>query len=167
MIEAPTYSLQPATPQIGLNLNRAENGALAIYKATCVDADAHRIFSALTVPEYLEAWISIPGAEPDSFTLAKEEENGYCLDVVSAGGAALSIAGTFVFCHLRKIRMFWRKTGNALCASSVVDFRVRGNFGSSIVELRHSALGSADEHAWYGALWRRSLERLAALLRSS
>jgi hypothetical protein len=48
-----------------------------------------------------------------------------------------------------------------------VDFRVRGNFGSSVVELRHTALNSADEYAWHEALWQRSLDKLALLFRSA
>jgi hypothetical protein len=63
--------------------------------------------------------------------------------------------------------LFWRKTSNAFCAESVVDFRLRGNFGSSVVELRHTGLESAGECAWHEALWRRSLEKLASLFRSS
>ena len=130
-----------------------------------MDADAGRISRALTEPEYLEAWISIPGAAPGSFTRASSQENGYRLDHYSAHyfahRSALTIEGSFHFCHLRKIRLFWRKTSNVLCAESVVDFRLRGNFASSVVELRHTALASADEHAWHEALWRRSLQKLA------
>ena len=64
------------------------------------------------------------------------------------------------------MRLFWRKTSNALCVESVVDFRLRGNFGSSIVELRHTALASAEEYAWHEALWGRSLQKLALLFGS-
>jgi hypothetical protein len=166
MIEMPTHSPQPALPQSGLSLAPVAETHSTIFKTVHVNADAHRISRALTVPEYLEAWISIPGAAPGAFTLASSEDNGYRLDHYSAHRSALSISGSYLFCHLRKIRLFWRKTSNAVCAESVVDFRLRGNFGSSVVELRHSALASADEHAWHDALWGRSLEKLALLLGS-
>ena len=166
MIEMPTYSPQPALPQPGLSLAPVPQSRPAIFKAVSVNADAHRISRALTVPEYLEAWISIPGAAPGSFTLASSEDNGYRLDHFSAHRSAITITGSYLFCHLRKIRLFWRRTSNTLCAQSVVDFRLRGNFGSSVVELRHTALASADEHAWHEAFWRRSLEKLALLFGS-
>ena len=138
----------------------------AIFKSIEVDADAHRISQALTVPEYLEAWIAIPDAAPGSFTLASSEDNGYRLDHFSAHCSDITITGSYVFCHLRKMRLFWRKTSDALCVDSVVDFRLRGNFGSSVVELRHTALASADEHAWHEVFWHRSLEKLALLFGS-
>jgi hypothetical protein len=170
MIEMPTYSSRPAQPQPAPSPAPVLQSRSAIFKAVNVNADARRISRALTEPEFLEAWISIPGAGPGSFTLASSEDNGYRLDHYSAHysghRSALTIKGSFHFCHLRKIRLFWRKTSNASSADSVVDFRLRGNFGSSIVELRHTALASADEYAWHDALWRRSLEKLALLFGS-
>ncbi len=163
MIEMPTYSPQPALPQSGVSLAPFPRSRSAIFKAVSVNADAHRISRALTVPEYLEAWISIPGAAPGSFTLASSEDNGFRLDHFSAHRSDITITGSYVFCHLRKIRFFWRKTSNASCADSVVDFRLRGNFGSSVVELRHIALATADEHAWHEAFWGCSLQKLALL----
>lgn len=170
MIETSPYSPRPALRQSDLCLTPDPQTHFAIFKSMHVNADAHRISRALTEPEYLEAWISIPGAAPGSFTRATSEDNGYRLDHYSAHyfdhGSVLTIKGSFHFCHLRKIRLLWRKTANAVCAESVVDFRVRGNFGSSVVQLRHTALASADEHAWHDALWRGSLEKLALLFGS-
>jgi hypothetical protein len=166
MIEPPPCSPQRAPQQTGLSLDQASTD-LAIFKAIAVNADAHRIFRALTLPEYLEAWICIPGAAPDSLTLASPEVNGYRLNHFSGHRASLSISGSFLFCHLRKIRLFWRKTANASSAKSVVDFRVRGNFARSVLELRHTEFGTAEELAWYETLWRRSLENLSSLLRGA
>jgi len=171
-----TYPQSPrlAPPKTNLSLAPIHQPHPAILKSVIVNADAHRISRALTQPEYLETWISIPGAAPGSFTRATLQDNGYRLDHYSAHystnysahGSTLTIKGSFHYCHLRKIRLLWRKTTNALCTQSVVDIRVRGNFGSSIVELRHTALASADEHAWHEALWQRSLQKLALLFGS-
>jgi hypothetical protein len=163
VIEMPPYSVQPALPQADLPSAQLSEADYAIFQSICVNADANRISQALTVPEYLEAWICIPGAAPGSFTLASPEENGYRLEHCSVDRSCFSITGSFLFCHLRKIRLLWRKTSKAFSSNSVVDFRLRGNFGSSIVELRHTELGSAQEHAWYQAMWTRSLEKFALL----
>jgi hypothetical protein len=50
---------------------------------------------------------------------------------------------------------------------SLVDFRIRGNFASSVLELRHTALSSAGEFLWHQQLWSVSLARLATILRSA
>ncbi len=105
-----------------------------------VNADTHRICQALTVPEYLEAWIRIPDQPAGSQTLAYEHANGYRLDHSAAGRIVASIHGSYLFRHRRKMRLFWRTTRGLTCAESLVDFRLRGNFGSSILELRQTVL---------------------------
>ena len=137
----------------------------AIEMSIDVDADARRIFHALTVPEYLEAWIDVPDHGKDFFIAAAATDDGYRLDHYSEGRIDMSISGSYLFCHQRKLRLLWRETRLPNCADSLVDFRLRGNFGSSILELRHLARGSADEYLWHERLWRGSLEKLATLLR--
>jgi uncharacterized protein YndB with AHSA1/START domain len=135
--------------------------------AVAVNADTRRIFQALTVPEYLEAWIDMPDRAEGSRVVASMETNGYRLDHYSAGYASVHITGSYLFCHQRKLRMFWRKICPHSSTESLVDFRLRGNFGSSILELRHSALESAEEFYWHRRLWQGSLGKLALLLRSA
>jgi uncharacterized protein YndB with AHSA1/START domain len=132
-----------------------------------VDADTQRIFQALTVPEYLEAWINLPDRTEAGHVVAAQDGNGYRLDHYSPGRAAVRITGSYVYCHRRKMRLCWRKSCQQTCSESLVDFRLRGNFGSSILELRHSALESADEFLWHQKLWEGSLGKLASLLRSA
>jgi len=132
-----------------------------------VDAEAHRIFQALTLPEYLEAWIEMPDRKADSTVVASQEANGYRLSHRLADGTAVNITSSFFFCHRRKMRLLWRRTRESISAKSVVDFRLRGNFGSSILELRHSELDSAEEFYWHQRLWQGSLEKLASLVRSA
>jgi hypothetical protein len=171
VIETYLHSPRLAPPKTNLPLVPIHQPHSVILKSVIVNADAHRISRALTEPEYLEAWISIPGAAPGSFTRATLQDNGYRLDHYSthysAQGSAITIKGSFHYRHLRKIRLLWHKTTDAACAESVVDIRVRGNFGSSVVELRHTELASADEHAWHEALWQCSLQKLALLFGSA
>ena len=164
--EMSMHSRQPAPSQASLSPAPARPNHFVLFKAIRVNADAHRISLALTASEYLEAWIHIPGAAPGSLTVAASQHNGYRLSHYSASRSTLILTGSFVFCHLRKIRLLWRKTTDALCTDSIVDFRLRGNFGSSVVELRHTALASADEYAWHEALWGHSLQKLALLFGS-
>jgi uncharacterized protein YndB with AHSA1/START domain len=149
----------------------AECGPLRPMPATIalsasVDADAQRIFHALTVPEYLEAWIAMPGSTAGE-VVASHEENGFRLDRCVAGHAAMRISAAFLFRHQRKMRLVWRKAHGARHERSVVDFRIRGNFASSVLELRHMGLDSAEEVAWHRALWQGSLKKLSSLLRSA
>jgi hypothetical protein len=160
----PSSQLQ-AISENELPASRENATQWTIAMSISVDADALRIFHALTVPEYLEAWISMPDQSEDSAVVASPSANGYRLDQYSAGSVAVSITSSYLFCHHRKMRLFWRKSRNPICSESLVDFRLRGNFGSSILELRHTAIASADEYLWHQSLWRGSLKKLAFLLR--
>jgi len=131
-----------------------------------VDADARRISQVLTEPEYLEAWISMPDQAEGSSIVASKWANGYRLDHWRAGRVVTSIIGSFFFCHQRKKRLSWRNVGRPNFAESLVDFRIRGNFGSSVLELRQTAFISADGYLWHQKLWHRSLGTLALILRS-
>jgi hypothetical protein len=163
--ETQSSSLLYATEETRRSARGATLTQWTIALSIAVDADAVRIFHALTVPEYLEAWISIPGLAENSAVVASPLANGYRLDHYSAGSVAVSITGSYLFCHHRKMRLSWRKSRTPICSESLVDFRLRGNFGSTILELRHTAIASADEYLWHRTLWRGSLDKLASLLK--
>jgi hypothetical protein len=144
-----------------------------VFLTICVDADARRISQALTEPEYLEAWItmpdqlSMPGHGEGSQIVATKTADGYRLDQYRAGRVIASFVGSFLFCHQRKMRLTWRNTACPDLPESLVDFRIRGNFGGSILELRHMSLQSAGEFLWHQQLWSASLVRLASIMRSA
>jgi hypothetical protein len=140
---------------------------LAINLSIDVDADARRIFQALTVPEYIETWITFPSQASDSIVQATEEENGYRIDHYAEGRRAVSIRSSYLFRHQRKMRMCWRKVRALNCDESVVDFRLRGNFARSVLELKHTAIESPAELDWLLRLWHNSLCKLASLLKSA
>ena len=145
---------------------RMSHSDWAIVLSISVDADARRISQALTEPEYLEAWISMPDQAEGSSIIASKRADGYGLDHWRAGRVVASIIGSFLSCHQRKMRLRWRKECSPSFAESMVDFRIRGNFASSVLELRQTAFISADDYLWHQTLWQRSLETLALILRA-
>jgi hypothetical protein len=141
--------------------------AWAVFLTIGVDADARRISQALTEPEYLEAWIAMPDEAEGSQIVATKKGDGYRLDQYRAGRVISSFVGSFLFCHQRKMRLTWCNAACPDLPESLVDFRIRGNFGGSILELRHTALYSTRDFLWYQQLWSASLPRLASILRSA
>ncbi|SPE27794.1 hypothetical protein SBA5_600036 [Candidatus Sulfotelmatomonas gaucii] len=128
-----------------------------------VNADARRIAQALTLPEYLEAWLCMPGRSMESHLVASQNPDGYRLDAYSDGRVAVRIIASYCFQHQRKMRLLWRKVCELDYTESIVDFRVRGNFGASVLELNHAGFDSADEYLWGQELWRASLAKLTSL----
>ncbi len=166
MVKALSASPQQAAEGLNPAVLPAPGSNWPIALSISVDADARRIFRALTEPEYLEAWISMPDQAEGSSIVASKRANGYGLDHWRAGRVVTSIVGSFLFCHQRKMRLSWRNLCRPNLAGSLVDFRIRGNFGSSVLELRQTAFLSADDYLWHRTLWQRSLETLALILRA-
>jgi hypothetical protein len=156
--------MQPA-PRLRPIVLPAPEQVRTIALSVEVDADARRISQALTEPEYLEAWICMPDHTGNSQIVASKREDGYRLDQIRAGCFVASFIGSFLFCHQRKMRLSWRDVADPGMTESLVDFRIRGNFASSIIELRHTALPSPREFFWHQQLWGVSLDRLATILR--
>jgi hypothetical protein len=109
----------------------------------------------------------MPDQQNGSSIFASGTPNGYRLDHCRAGRIVTSVSGSFLFCHRRKMRLSWSTVGRPEHSASVVDFRIRGNFGSSVLQLRHTALHSTGELLWHQQLWLCSLHRLSGLLHST
>jgi hypothetical protein len=138
----------------------------SIGTSICLNADVRRIFQLLTVPEYLEAWLRLPGDEADTRVEASSSANDFRLEFYSAENLRASITGSFLVCRQRKMLFTWLNLGVSP-GCSMVDVRLRGNFGSSILELHHTGLASAAEYFWQMSLWRASFERLVQLVKNS
>jgi len=139
----------------------------AVFLTIDIDADARRISQALTESEYLETWITMPNQTEGSQIVATKRADGYRLDQYRSGHVINTFVGSFLSCHLRKMRLSWHEAARPDVPESLLDFRIRGNFGGSILELRHMALRSAGDFLWYQQLWSASLPRLASILRSA
>lgn len=136
-----------------------------------VSADARRLSQMLTEPEYLETWACLPHFNGTSHAIAARTGNDYRLEFHTGEGLCAVITGTYLMSHQRKMLLSWTRTmarsSSANPSLSFVDIRLRGNFGSSILELEHSGLNSAAEYFWHMAMWRASLEKLVDLMRNS
>ncbi|HEY1803797.1 MAG TPA: hypothetical protein VGG45_04900 [Terracidiphilus sp.] len=163
VLDSPELAIPTSDELAGQQCDEKWNIAMSVS----LDADTRRIFQALTVPEYLETWIDMPDHTPSSRLLASPDANGYRLDYFSANHISVSIFCSYLSCHQRKMRLHWRRNCHQGPTGSIVDFRLRGNFRTSILELRHIALGSSEEFRWHQQLWEGSLAKLASLLRSA
>ncbi|MGB6745972.1 MAG: SRPBCC domain-containing protein [Terracidiphilus sp.] len=132
-----------------------------------VNADVRRLSQTLTEAEYLETWICLPSHNQSSHAIASRTGNDYQLDLYCGDSLSATIAGSYLVCNQRKMLLSWTRSNTANPAASFVDIRLRGNFGSSTMELEHTGLNSAAEYFWQMAMWRASLEKLVGLMRNS
>jgi uncharacterized protein YndB with AHSA1/START domain len=132
-----------------------------------IRADARRLFHALTVPEYIETWLSFPGHHGNCANLARTAEHDYAIEHRCEGKASVTIAGTYSVRQRHNLMFSWRVDGDPSVPESSVDIRLRGNFESTTLMLRHKGFESAMQCAWHRALWTASIERLVRLYDST
>lgn len=132
-----------------------------------VAADRRRIFDALTVPEYIETWLSLPCAHLDCRTIASQANDCYRLDHYTANRLEFSITGAYHVCRRGKMFFTWRKaeaSGDQSAAhESMVQIRLYGAFAKSTLCLAHTGFFSESEYRWHRELWNRSLTKLQSL----
>lgn len=125
--------------------------------------NTRRVFEALSVPEYMEVWMSIPGHSGCGASAVREDD-GFVFEHSCSNGTVTKVSGTYLVCLRRKLVYSWNVTGMLSVHESLVDIRLCGDFERSILRLRHFQLQSDEESAWHKDFWTASLSRLNRLL---
>jgi uncharacterized protein YndB with AHSA1/START domain len=138
-----------------------------VESTVSVAADKVRIFQALTVPEYIETWLAVPGPNPQLLHAFSPAPNEYRIDYRASDGWAQRISGHYRALRRSKLIFTWTKDGWPRSQSSLVWLRLIGDFSRTIVSVHHIALPSKEEQVWHQQLWDSSLKRLSSLFASS
>jgi uncharacterized protein YndB with AHSA1/START domain len=142
--------------------DRAASGqGTHVTVARSANADRNRIFQALSLGEYIDAWFVAPGSVPGSTSVSMNPDCfliGY--DLLSGGQERF--VGSYKVLRRSKVQFSWKRDSFQETSSSLVKIRLQGDFGRTTVHLTHVGL-SESEQLWYRSLWEASLERLACL----
>ena len=151
--------MPPADWQVGQRFNSDSQIAFNMT----VNADKLRIFQALTIPEYMEAWLCLPGGVPGRRAFALRTPNGFRIVNSGACDAKIQIAGSYQVCRRNKMIVIWTKESQAEGLSSLVSIRLYGEFSQTAFCLFHTGLSSVTEYRWHSEFWEVSLQRLRSL----
>lgn len=130
-------------------------------------ADTRRIFNALTLPEFIEAWICVPGIHHGCQNVTCRVAHGFQIEHRCNFGPTTRITGTYFSFLKRKLSFSWKAAGMPGPEDSFVDIRLQGDFERSILRLRHRGFASEEEFKWHNALWAASITKLARLFDGS
>lgn len=128
-----------------------------------VNAERHRLYQALTMAEYMEAWVRLPGAYGDQEVSATCAAESYRIVGRSCDGAEITIAGIYRVSRRSKIIFTWKRGSAPTSSPSLVTIRLLGDFARTTLYLAHSGLASKTEFAWHREFWEGSLGRLCCL----
>lgn len=126
-----------------------------------VNADRNRLFQALTLTEYMDAWFVAPDSVAGS-TAVTLGPDCFVVTYKLRDGGEQRFVGSYKVLRRGKVQFAWRRDGLHEAASSLVRIRLQGDFGRTTVHLTHVGLNEAEQ-SHYKMLWEASLERLASL----
>ena len=131
-----------------------------VHVGRSISAERQRVFLALTVPEYMETWLVIPGAAQGRVMVARDTDSFsvYCLN----GDGHSTIRCSYRTCNSDKLLFLWRHDAVLSTHPSLVTIRLMGEFERTNLELIHTGLDQSML-GWHQELWDTSLARLSSL----
>ena len=139
------------------------SGTLSVRLEVSIGADTRRLFHALTDPEYLEAWLCLPGQHPGCSVIAGRYDRDYLIEHFCDGRPSVLIWGRYLVLRRRHVMFSWTVDGDVCIPETHVAILLRGDFERTTLVLRHTGFASRNDSAWHWALWNTSIGRLAAL----
>jgi hypothetical protein len=129
-----------------------------------IEADSSRVFYALSIPEYIEAWLQTPDAEELQFVFNLVAAESFRIDLYRAGALQASVHGSCCVMNSNQVRYTWKRMSPFGTTETLVDMQLLGSPRGCILGLKHSGFKDAAESAWCRKMWHRSLESLCRLM---
>jgi uncharacterized protein YndB with AHSA1/START domain len=126
-----------------------------------VNADRQRVFHALTVPEYIETWFSVPGSLIGRTFVWRRDEL-VSISYSCRENEESRIVCSYRVCRKRKLLFTWRHSHALERAPSWVRIRLEGEFRRTAVHVTQFGLELSDRQ-WHQELWEASLEKMCKL----
>lgn len=154
-----------STVPIG-NTSGQSSGDLLLALSMRVNADRQRIFQALTLPEYVEAWIA-PSGEGRQRRAVSISPEGFHIEIPDSLSPDSNIRGSYLTRRRSKLIFTWQKGWSLDAPTSMVTIRLNGDFDCTEIVLNHAGLSCRREYEWHQTFWHESIRRLSSLFVSS
>jgi hypothetical protein len=128
-----------------------------------VRAETRRLFHAIVVPEYLEAWLRVPDAGASLIVSPLKQSTGFAFNWCNAIDLQSRIVAVYKICRRRRLTLCWKIENGGYQSESTVVMRLAGNFGSSTLSVFHSGFACFADFTWHRQFWNDSLRSLANL----
>jgi uncharacterized protein YndB with AHSA1/START domain len=128
------------------------------------NARSSRVFYALSIPEYIEAWLQAPDTEDLRFVFNQVAEETFRIDIYRGITLHSTVDGSCWVVGANQVRYLWKMTSLMDTRETVVDMKLLCSSGGCVLALKHSGLKDPAESARYRRMWQQSLERLSRLM---
>lgn len=165
-MSATSFAQQPISNRLSRQASRSSIQDSQVAIKVSVNANRQRIFQALTLPEYVEAWIAPPEDASQQRAVSTTPE-GFRIEVPDSLGPESSISGSYLTLRRSKLIFTWQKGWSPDAPMSTVTIRLNGDFDRTEIILTHAGLNSRRECEWHRTFWHESIRRLSNLFLSS
>jgi hypothetical protein len=129
-----------------------------------IKAEGYRVLYALTIPEYMEAWLQMPNSEKLECFADPKAPNSFHIDLYSFEAPYASIEGCCLLSSPDRIIYLWKNSCVGNTAETMVGIRLKSSAGQCTVELKHSGFCNVEESVWHSRMWHSSLDKLSGLM---
>ena len=128
------------------------------------NADSSRVFYALSIPEYIEAWLQAPDTDELRFVFNQVGEDTFRIDLYRGPSLQASIDGSCWVVGSNQVRYIWKTTSPLGTAETLVDMKLLSGSGGCVLALKHSGFRDQAESARCSRMWHQSLDRLGRIM---
>lgn len=145
-------------------LNESKSNSLEICASVEIQAEVQRILYALSTPEYMEAWLQLPGAERIACNSEQRSFDRFRIDMFSSTTKLPSIYGSCLLSKPNRVTFLWEKNCVGLRSRSVVEIHILGSPNRCVLKLKHRGLTDEKDREWHSRMWQLSLNKLRLLM---
>jgi hypothetical protein len=135
-----------------------------IVLSSPAEVDSRRMMHALSIPEYIEAWLRASDPE-ELFVFGAVTHERFHMDLYRAEARRASIHGSARVVSRNQVTYVWKTISATGIAHTAVDFRILEGHGRCIVDLKHSGFHNPADREWHRKMWVRSIDKLCSLMR--
>ena len=128
------------------------------------NADSSRVFYALSIPEYIEAWLQAPDTDDLHFLFNQIAEETFRIDLYRGKTLQASVDASCWVVGTNQVRYIWRTTSALDTTETRVDMKLLAGSAGCVLALKHSGFNDPEESARCRRMWQQSLQRLCRLM---
>jgi hypothetical protein len=128
-----------------------------------IAADLRRVVHALSIPEYMEAWLQVPDPNELLFVFDLVNRESFRISLYRAEGLHASIYGSSRV-DANRVTYIWKTTSRSHTTETLVDMQLAGSSRGCTLRLKHSGFRNRAESVWHSIMWHRSMERLCKII---
>ena len=145
-------------------LNESKSNSLEIFASVAIQAEVQRILYALSTPEYMEAWLQLPGTERVECHSEQRSFDRFRIDVFSSNRMIPTVYGSCLLSKPNRVTYLWEKNCVGLRSRSLVEITLLADHNRCTLWLKHRDLTNEQDREWHSAMWQLSLNKLRILM---